>query len=62
MNLWTAIKRFDKRSDEWARAAVERTIAHLDRPQDRAAQPGKKHLAIWDLLARGLSAGKKSGR
>jgi len=53
MKVWAAIKRLDSRSTECARRAVERVIVHLDRPGDDEMKPAKKHLGIWDLVARG---------
>lgn len=58
MKVWTAIKRLDSRSSEWARRAVERAIAYLDQPSNGKKQPANKHIGIRDLLAGGRGRGR----
>ena len=57
MNPWEAIKRVNRRYDDWSRRALERMIASVDHPERRDAM---QHLGIRDLLAKGLNAGKKA--
>lgn len=57
MNMWSAIKRMNRRYDDWSRRALERMITTVDHPEQRQAM---RHLSIRDLLAKGLNAGKKA--
>ena len=59
MSLGTAIKRANERYNEWSKRAVERFIANIDhRPHEKDAT--RKHIGLWDLLAKGLDTRKKS--
>ncbi len=58
MNMWQAIKRVNRRSDDWSKRAIEKMITSVDHPDRWHAIP---HLNIGDLLAKRLSAGKKPG-
>ena len=57
MSMWVAIKRMNRRYDDWSRRALERMITSVEHPERRVAM---QHLSIRDLLAKGLSAGKKT--
>jgi hypothetical protein len=56
MNMWEAIKRVNRRYDDWSKRAIERMITSVDHPDRRHAM---QHLNIRDLLAKSLNAGKK---
>ena len=57
MNMWSAIKRINRRYDDWSRRALERMITSVDHPEQRQAM---RHLGVRDLLVKGLNAGKKA--
>lgn len=59
MNVWTAIKRLNGRTDDWSRRAFDRMVANLDSPNKRRA---RKHISVRDLLRSGLQSGEKSDR
>lgn len=56
MNLWTAIRRLNNRTDDWSRRALERMITNLDSPNKR---PARTHISVRDLVRSGLQVGKK---
>ena len=58
MSLGMMIRQTSQRYDEWSKRAIERFIAHVDHPQEKAAT--RKHIGLRDLLASGLDRRKKS--
>ena len=56
MNLWTAIKRLNDRTDDWSRRALDRMITNIDSPNKR---PARKHISVRDLLSSGLRSRNK---
>jgi hypothetical protein len=55
VGLWTAIKRLNKKSDNWSRPAFERMIANIDSHGGRSAT---KHISVRDLITHGLKPEK----
>jgi hypothetical protein len=60
MSLGMVIRQANQRYDEWSRRAIERFIAHVDHPQQKAAI--RKHIGLRDLLTKGLDPRNKSRR
>jgi hypothetical protein len=56
MSIWMAIKRVNRRYDEWSQRTVDRLITSVDHPDKPSAH---KHISIRDLLAKGLGAEKR---
>jgi hypothetical protein len=50
VGIWTAIKRLNKKSDDWSRPAFERMIANIDSHGSRSAT---KHISVRDLVTPG---------
>ena len=57
MSIGMAIRRANQRYNEWSKRAVERLIANVDHPDGQAS---RKHIGLWDLLAKGLNTRKKA--
>ena len=57
MNIWTAVKRLNQRTDEWSSRAIERMIANLD---SRDKRPARKHIGLRDLVANGVDPEKRA--
>ena len=59
MNIWTTVKRLNRRFDYWSAREADKIVANLDRTGDgntgntkRYSQDTKRHISVWDLLAK----------
>lgn len=59
MNIWTTVKRLNRRFDCWSAHEADKIVANLDRTGDgnrgdtkRYSQDTKRHISVWDLLAK----------
>ena len=57
MNIRTALKRLNKRTDVWSARAMERILANLD---SRGQRPARKHVSVRDLIVNGIRSEKRS--
>ncbi len=51
VKIWTAMKRLNRRYDEWQARAAAGIVAELDHPSDKKAARSKRHISVWDLLS-----------
>lgn len=52
MKIWLAMKRLNRRYDEWQARAAARIVATLDHPRGLGdTLPTNRHISVWDLLS-----------
>ena len=58
MNIWAAMKRLNRRFDRWSAHGADKIVANLDGTSSRHTRDAKKHIGVWDLLAKDRGSGE----